>query len=124
MKSIPLISAVLLSLAAAAGCASTDVSPDRVAAPKATMAAAREAGADESPRAALHLKLANDEFEFAKRLIKDGDDDRAKLVLDRATADAELALELARVDNTRKEANDAMKSIEKLRQQDRMIKAD
>jgi len=111
----------ILSLGA---CASTSVSPDRVAAPKAQIAAAQEAGADENPQAALHLKLANDQFERAKRLMRDGDNEPAARMLDRATVDAELALELSRLDNTRSDATDAMKSIETLRHEHGLMKAE
>jgi len=116
------IYAGLLSLGAA--CASAEVAPERVAAPRAGIAAAKEAGADENPQAALHLKLANDQFDRAKRMMNDGEPEDATRMLDRATVDAELALELARLDNTRRDAGDAMTNIQKLRQEHRMLKAE
>lgn len=117
-------SLVCTGLLGLGACASTPVSPDRVAAPGAQIAAAEEAGADENPQAALHLKLASDQFDRAKRLMRDGENEHAARMLDRATVDAELALELARLDNTRTGANDAMKSIEDLRREHGLMKAD
>ncbi|MFO0750954.1 MAG: DUF4398 domain-containing protein [Myxococcota bacterium] len=118
-----IFSAACLTLPLAAGCASTSVSPDRVAEPKARIAAAEEAGAEENPTAALHLKLARDQYDHANKLIKNGDEERARRMLDRATVDAELALELARRDDTRKGAGDAMKAIDTLRKEHRMLQA-
>lgn len=124
MKYASLISAALLSLGLAAGCASTSVAPERFSAPKERIAAAQEAGADENPGAALHLKLAKDAIAHAEALVRDGEGHRASLTLERATADAQLALELARLDHTRSDANDAMRSIDALRLQNQQIKAD
>lgn len=117
MKVVTSMCMGLLSAAAIAGCASTSVSSERMAAPQVRIAAAKEAGAAENPTAALHLKLANDAVAKAKAQAQNGDGDRANMTLDRATVDAELALELARLDNTRREANEAMDQIQKLRQQ-------
>ena len=83
--------------------------------------AAEEAGAKENPDASLHLKLANDQYDRATKMMKEGDGDRAKRMLDRASVDAELALELARLDTTRGQASDAMKSIDQLRKEHRML---
>lgn len=119
-----LFSAGLLSLASAAGCASSEVAPDKVAAPKERIAAAEEAGAEEHPSASLQLKLANDQYDQAKRLIRDGEGERAEKVLQRAAVDAELALELARLENTRRDANEAIKRIEDLRKEHRLLTTD
>ncbi len=117
MKYVTSMCIGLLSAATLAGCASTSVSADKMAAPQVRIAAAKEAGAAENPTAALHLKLANDALEKAKALARDGEGERANMTLDRATVDAELALELARLDNTRSEANEAIDAIQKLRRQ-------
>jgi len=60
------------------------------------MRAARELGAQQVPKAELHLRLAQEQVEKAKKLAADGDNERANLVLSRAHADAELALALTR----------------------------
>jgi hypothetical protein len=117
MKYVTSMCVGLLSAATIAGCASTDVSAEKMAAPQVRIAAAKEAGAAENPTAALHLKLSNDALEKAKVLARDGQGERANMTLDRATVDAELALELARLDNTRRDANQAMDEIQKLRRQ-------
>jgi len=115
MKCVSLICVGFLSALPLAGCASTGVSSEKLAAPQVRIASAEEAGAAENPTAALHLKLANDSLTKAKALARDGQGERANLTLDRATVDAELALELARLDNTRREANTAMDEIQKMR---------
>jgi len=117
MKCVTLMCIGLLSAATVAGCASTSVSSERMAAPQVRIAAAEEAGAAENPAAALHLKLSNDALVKAKALARDGQGERANMTLDRATVDAELALELARLANTRVEASNAMDEIRKLRRQ-------
>ena len=55
-----------------------------------------ETGAGTS-QAALHLKLAEEQVQSAKRLIRDNDNKRAEYVLMRAQADAELAIALSHV---------------------------
>jgi hypothetical protein len=123
MNIVTLMSAALLSLAVA-GCASTSIAPERFSKPNAQVAAAKEAGAEENPEAALHLKLANDAIARAKSQARDGEGHRANFTLDRATADAELALELARLEHTRAGADEAMYSIDALRRQNQQLKAD
>ena len=115
------IGAGLVSMTCA--CASSSVAPEKVAAPKAQIAAAEEAGAAGDPTAALQLKLANDEYQRAKQLIREGENESAERMLSRASADAQLALELARLESTRREANDALQKINDLKRQHTLIKA-
>jgi hypothetical protein len=61
-----------------------------------SVGAARGSGAAEDPQAQLHLKLAQDQLEQARGLMKDGKDERASYVLLRAKADADLAVALSR----------------------------
>ena len=70
----------------------------------AAVRSASEVGADRDPTATLHLKYAKDESEEATRLIANGDNHRAEMMLARARADAELALMLARAHNEELEA--------------------
>ena len=86
---------VSLSLVVAGGCAAVQIPPDRLARNEASVRGAEELGAANVPAAKLHLQLAKDETEEAKKLAEAGDD-RAPLVLARAESDAELALGLAR----------------------------
>ncbi len=118
MKLLLSLSALLIT-----GCASAEMSPTRTAEPTEKMAAAEEAGAQENPHAALYLKLANDQYALAGKAMKDGDGERAHRLLDRASLDAELALELAHGDTTKKEASAALDSIQKLHKEQRAIRA-
>jgi hypothetical protein len=57
---------------------------------------AREVGAETQPVAKLEVKLADEEIARAKSLVANGENRRADFVLQRARADAELALALTR----------------------------
>jgi len=77
------------------GCASTPVPNAKVASSEAAIRAAQETGSGKVPLAALHLKLAEEQLQAAKGLIRDNDNKRAEYVLMRAQADAELAIALS-----------------------------
>lgn len=77
------------------GCATTQIPTDKIEHSEASIRGAEEVGASGVPAAKLHLQLAKDQTEIAKKMAADGDD-RAVLVLARAESDAELALGLAR----------------------------
>ncbi|WP_394822228.1 DUF4398 domain-containing protein [Pendulispora albinea] len=83
-------------IASTAACSSYPAPNQRMADAVATSRAAQEVGANTNPQAQLHLRLANEEIERAKRLMEDGDNKRADFVLVRAKADADLALAEAR----------------------------
>jgi hypothetical protein len=87
-----------------AGCGGAPPPHDRQAASQAAIRTAQEMDAQQVPQAALHLKLAQEQFDKGKALMNDGDNSRATYVLMRAQADAELALALARENKTRTEA--------------------
>jgi len=59
------------------------------------MRGAEEVGAAKVPDAKMHLQMAKDETESAKKMAADGNE-RAVVMLARADADAELALGMAR----------------------------
>jgi hypothetical protein len=82
----------------------------------AAIRAATELGAYENPRAALHLKYAQDQVARADALMKEGDEPEASWVLLRADADAELAVALAKEDRARQEALAIQQQIRELRQ--------
>jgi hypothetical protein len=86
-----------LSLAALglAGCAAVPLPPDRLEHSEASIRGAEEVGALGVPAARLHLEMAKDQTDKAKKMAANGDD-RAVLVLARGESDAELALGLAR----------------------------
>jgi hypothetical protein len=72
-----------------------------MASAEAGIRAAQELGAQSDPQGALHLSLAQEELNQAKKLYNDGDAKNADLVLARASVDAELALAEARAAQSR-----------------------
>ncbi len=73
---------------------------------------AAEVGARGVPDAALHLKMADDQIAEAKEDIKNGDNEQADRVLGRASADAELALQLTKEAIARRVANEAQAKVQ------------
>jgi len=69
---------------------------DRLAGAEAAARSAHELGADQDPNAALHVKLADEQIGQAKTLMHDNDNQRADRTLQRASADAELAIVLVK----------------------------
>ncbi len=88
-----LLPLALLSLAA---CASFPAPSERLAQAESGARAAHELGAANEPTAALYLKMANDQLSEARKLMAAGENERADSVLQRAMADAELSLQLAK----------------------------
>jgi pyridoxal biosynthesis lyase PdxS len=80
----------------AVGCAHYPAPTDQVAKSIAAVRGAQEAGAAEVPAAALHVKLAQEQIEQARRLMEDEQNERAADKAMRAVQDAELAVLLAR----------------------------
>jgi hypothetical protein len=93
-----------------AGCGGSALPPAKVADTQSSISAAAAVGADQNPQAALHLKMARDQLKQAQSLLDDGKDDQARLVLERADADAEVALIITREsqasENVRKARSD------------------
>lgn len=119
MKNQPLFSKWSIVFAASAfgivsGCASSP--PMRTEASTSGIRAAEEVGAAKVPKAALHLQLAKEELERARKLAADGEREQGASMLLRAQADAELALALSRENSERAEANAAVESVRKLQQ--------
>ena len=103
-----------LALPALGACASAQLAPDHLASSQAAISSADAVGAAKVPEASLHLKLAQEELTEAKRLVK-SDANRAELFLQRASADAELALAITRAqeaDAEAKKAHNAVLSIQ------------
>lgn len=105
------LSAVALALFLAACGSSIPPPSDRLASAEAAARSARELGADKEPKAQLHLKLATEQIDQAKKLMTDGDNRRADLVLQRANADAELSVMLAKENNAKQEASAAQEKV-------------
>ncbi len=109
------VTVILATLGLGLGCSSGPVPTDRLTSTGAAIRAANEVGAKGVPQAALHLKLAVDQLEHAKKLIDDKENDRAAMVLLRAEADAELAVALAREAQFSAEAQRAQEKLRSLR---------
>ena len=88
-----LLPIALLSFAA---CASFPAPSERLAQAESGARAAQELGAANEPTASLYLKMANDQLGEARKLMAAGENERADAVLQRAMADAELSLQLAK----------------------------
>ena len=97
------------------GCGGSPTPVRSLAETRAAIRGAQEMGAPEVPRAALHLKLAQDQLAAAEREIAGGDGDDARPLLMRAKADAELALAYAKSEHTRQEALEARRKVDELR---------
>ncbi len=78
------------------GCASVPVPAEELSQSESALRSARELGAGNIPQAALELKLSEDELRKAKELLKDEQNEEARLILLRSRADAELALAMTR----------------------------
>jgi regulator of protease activity HflC (stomatin/prohibitin superfamily) len=81
--------------------------------------AAQEVGAEKVPQAALHLQLAKEELERAKKLGADGDKEQGSSMLLRAQVDAELAVALSRESAERTEAQAAVGRVNQLLQENK-----
>jgi hypothetical protein len=113
------VSALVAALAMAAmavACGSSMPPPsDRLASAEAAARSARELGADREPKAQLHLKLASEQIDQAKKLMADGDNRRADLVLQRANSDAELAVMIAKETTAKSEADKASEKVKNIK---------
>jgi len=91
-------------------CGGSSLPPAKAADTQSSISAAAAVGAEQNPQASLHLKMARDQLKQAQNLIDDGKDEEARLVLERATADAEVALIITReaqaAANVKKAQND------------------
>jgi hypothetical protein len=107
--------AVPIVAAFAAGCASTDMPVAELARTQAAIRAASEVHAERIPRAALHVKMARDQLDTAKRYIANGEGDEASAALDRAELDAELAVMISKQEQSRQKTDAIRERIANLR---------
>jgi uncharacterized protein DUF4398 len=108
---------VALAGALAACASSVQLNPTRVSEVQGAMRAAQEVGAASNPQAELHLQLARDQVAEANRLAKAGDAENARLLLDRAQADAELALQLVRTEQEQQKAREAWDKVKEFQKE-------
>lgn len=111
LGAVILIAAPLLIV----GCGSAPPPTARLASSEAAIRGAREVGAPNEPKAALHLKLAEEQRQKAEALVKEGKNEEAEGLLMRAEADAELALALARSAQMKAEADKTMEQVQDLK---------
>jgi Domain of unknown function (DUF4398) len=104
-----LITAAVSALSVA--CASHPPPTDHMASAIAAVRGAQVAvaGAGQVPEASLQLKLAEEQVAQARKMIENGDNERADYMTLRAYNDAELALALARQHQAREGARQAEK---------------
>src|SRR5262245_37419382 len=96
-------------------CGGAAVPQETLTAAQASAKGAEVGGAAEDPKAQLHLKLANEQIAKAKKLIEDGENEQAARVIDRAQADADLALALAQQSKAQNDAKVADEQLGKLK---------
>ena len=98
-------------------CGGAAIPQDSLTAAQADVKGAEVGGAADNPQAALHLQKAKEQIETAQAQIKNGDNEQAARTLDRAQADAELALALAKEAKAQGDASDASEQVHKLRKE-------
>lgn len=107
MKSLARLLIVAVSLAASACGASRPPPTDHLATAIAAVHGAQVAGAPQVPKAALQLKLAEEQVEQARRMMSDGQNERADYMTLRAFNDAQLAVALVRAEEAKARAQEA-----------------
>lgn len=96
-----------------AACATTKPIPtERLGAAQAAIRSAAEVGAEKVPQASLYLRYAEEEEAQGKKLVAAGENEQAGVSFRRASADAELALSLAREATARNEAITATTALQ------------
>jgi len=114
-SSLGLLALIVALGSALSACGSYPPPTERMTTTESAIRAADEMGAGQVPRAALHLKLAQEQTDSARKLIEDGYNERAELTLKRAQADGELALAIAREHTTVEKAQQARAKLDELR---------
>ncbi|HEY3493407.1 MAG TPA: DUF4398 domain-containing protein [Polyangiaceae bacterium] len=108
-RALPLFSVALTA------CGGAAVPQEALTAAKASVQGAEVAGAASEPKAALHLKLAKEQITKAEALIEDGDNEEAAVQVDRAQADADLSMSLAKEAKAKLEASETKEQLERLK---------
>ncbi len=95
-------------------CGGASLPAPKVTEAESAVSAADAVGAENNPQAALHLKMARDQLAEARKMVEDGKEDEARLVLEGAEADANLALMLTREADAQARAREAQKQVRDL----------
>ena len=104
-----------LAVLGLASCASVQLPADQLSNSEASIRGAEEVGASGVPAAKLHLQLAKDQTDTAKKMAAAGEQ-RAVLVLARADSDAQLAIGLAREVSVHQDALRASEDLKAVRE--------
>ena len=104
-----------LLVAGTIGCVRAPLPEQEMVRAEASILSAERLGAGGVDDAAIHLQLAREETARARELIDSGDHQRAKGMLLRAEADAELAIALAQEVPLRSQAEDAVRRARALK---------
>jgi hypothetical protein len=103
------IATITIPFLLALGCAGSYPPPtQQMADVQAANRSANELGAQNNPKAQLHLKFAEEQLKQAKAAMADDDNKTADSLLIRAKADAELAIALTRQESAQNEASKAV----------------
>jgi Domain of unknown function (DUF4398) len=105
---------LLLGLAGCAGM--RPVPTEQLVKSEVAIRQAEEAGAEHVPEAAQLLTWAREQTSDARKMLEQDEREQAALLLQRAEADAELALSLAREAPARAEAKRALEEVQQLQQ--------
>lgn len=97
-----------------AACAGAPKPEAQIASSEGAIRGANEAGAPSVPAATLYVRLAQEQRQQALELVKDGHNNRARYVLARSEADAELAIALAKQARAEQAAGQASERVEDL----------
>lgn len=108
---------VALSAVFAGACASTPIPVDKLSRAQGSVKTAHELNAERDPTAALHLRLAQEQLDRARKAIEDGDNDRASYLLMRAESDADVSVNLARQVAAKTEAQQTREMIQRVKAQ-------
>ena len=106
----------ICALVAFGGCATGTLPQSQLVETQAAIRGAQEVEASSAPKAALHLQYAEEQLASAQELAED-DPARASRLLQRAEADAELAIALAQEHTLREEAEETRHRIQEEREQ-------
>lgn len=105
---------IVLAFSLASACASSTLPQQQLMNTQGAIASAQELKAAENPDAKLHLQYATEQLAAAKRLMDDNEKTEARRMLDRASADADLALTLARTAKVHRESLAARAEVDQL----------
>ena len=114
MKATVLLTTLALTVLLSA-CGSVPPPTEKMTTAEAAIRGASEVGAVQVPRASLHLKLAQEQLDKAKRLVQDGYHQRAELALKKSQADAELAIAISKEHDAVEKARAAQAKVAKIR---------